>query len=298
MSRETSKVSVGLPVFNGEQWVRATIESILSQTFTDFELVISDNCSNDGTADICHDYAKLDDRITFHSNETNIGAALNFQRVFDLSKAGYFKWASANDLIAPDYLSRCVDILDSHPDVAIAASRTQIINANAEVVERCEEDMHLVDDDPFVRFTTFLERVHLNNLEQALMRADLLRCTGGHAVWPGSDTFLVAEMIARGKVYQLPDYLLSRRIAPSATTNLMSDEEIAEFYLPSTTGFPHLQLRKIGALFGIASRLDVPIATRLRFIRYCFRFIYWTRRTLFQEAADYARSQVRRAEAG
>jgi glycosyltransferase involved in cell wall biosynthesis len=274
------------------------LDAILNQTFENFELVIADNQSTDDTAEICREYARRDKRIALHVNDANIGAALNFNKAFELSSAAYFKWASSNDIIAPDYLARCVEILDSKADVVIAASKTQIINENDEVIEQCHEDMHLYDDDPFVRFTTFLDRVRLNNLEQALMRSDVLRKTTLQAVYPSSDTLLVAEMVARGKVHQLPDFLLSRRIARSSTTNLMTEEEIANFYLPNATHIPYLRLRITAALFGIATRLDVPFSTRMRFYRHWARSVVMSRDEIGQDLATYIRRLGRSASSG
>lgn len=287
MSKLGPKVSVAIPVFNGARWIRPTIESILNQTFENFELVITDNQSTDNTVEICRDFLQQDKRIVLHVNESNIGAALNFNRAFELSDAEYFKWASSNDIIAPTFLERCVDVLDTKPDVVVAAPKTQIIDENDEVVALCNEDMHLCEDDPFDRFTAFLDRVRFNNLEQALMRSDVLRKTTLQAVYPGSDTILMAEMAARGKVHQVPEFLLSRRIAGSSTTNLMTEEEIATFYSPNTTHIPYLHLNMTAALIGIANRLDIPFRTRMKFYRYCVRHIVWSRRGIGQDIAYY-----------
>lgn len=293
MSKSGPKVSVAIPVYNGAQWIRPTIESILNQTFENFELVITDNQSTDNTVEICRDFLQQDKRIVLHVNETNIGAALNFNRAFELSGADYFKWASSNDIIAPTFLERCVDVLDTESDIVVAAPKTQIINENDEVVKRCNEDMHLCEDDPFDRFTSFFNRVRLNDLVQALMRSDVLRKTTLHAVYPGSDTILMAEMAARGKVHQVQEFLLSRRIARSSTTNLMTQEEIATFYSPDKTHIPYLHLNKVAALFGIATRLDIPFRIRTKFYRHCMRHLVLQRREIGQDIA-YFFKQLRR----
>src|SRR6266536_1939108 len=87
-----TRVSIGLPVFNGERFVAEAIDSILAQTFEDFELIISDNASTDGTEEICRCYAEKDERIRFVRNRENYGAAFNFNQTFHLSSGGYFKW--------------------------------------------------------------------------------------------------------------------------------------------------------------------------------------------------------------
>ena len=95
------RVSVGIPVFNGERFLAETIESILAQTFKDFEIVISDNASTDRTEEICRSYAARDPRIRYNRNDTNRGAAWNHNRVFELARGEYFKWQSHDDFCAP-----------------------------------------------------------------------------------------------------------------------------------------------------------------------------------------------------
>src|SRR5687767_6137887 len=104
-------LSIGLPVYNGERYLREAIGSILSQDFTDFELIISDNASTDGTAAICAFYAARDARIRYHRSETNLGAAPNHRRVFELARAPFFKWAAHDDSGSPQLLERCVQTM-------------------------------------------------------------------------------------------------------------------------------------------------------------------------------------------
>src|SRR3982751_485615 len=100
----TPKVSIGLPVYNGELHLALALDSILAQTYGDFEIVISDNGSTDGTESICRRYAAADPRIRYERNETNRGAAWNYNHVFELSRGEYFKWMAHDDLIEPNYL--------------------------------------------------------------------------------------------------------------------------------------------------------------------------------------------------
>ena len=117
MSSSTPKVSLGLPVYNGENFIAQAIESILAQTFTDFELIITDNGSTDRTPKICEAYAARDRRVAYSRNPENLGAAPNFNRAFALSSGRYFKWVAHDDLIAPEFLARCVKVLDNDPSV-------------------------------------------------------------------------------------------------------------------------------------------------------------------------------------
>src|SRR3546814_4612052 len=109
-----------MPVYNGERYVASAIESLLAQDFEDFELIISDNGSTDRTEEICREFASRDPRIRYVREEENQGASWNFNRVFELARGEYFRWACHDDACEPTHLSRCVELLDeSPPSVAL-----------------------------------------------------------------------------------------------------------------------------------------------------------------------------------
>src|SRR3989339_68658 len=112
-------VSIGLPVHNGEHYLRKTLKSLLSQTYPFIELIISDNASTDGTEAICKAYERLDERIRYFRSDRNRGAAWNFNRVLELAGGTYFKWAAHDDLSAPDFLASCVRILETDRSVVL-----------------------------------------------------------------------------------------------------------------------------------------------------------------------------------
>ncbi len=122
------RVSVGLPVYNGENFIKDALDSILAQTFEDFELIISDNASTDGTQQICRQYTSKDQRIRYIRNDGNIGASKNFNQVFELSSGEYFKWIAHDDLCAPEFLERCVEVLDQDPSIVLCFARPKAID--------------------------------------------------------------------------------------------------------------------------------------------------------------------------
>ncbi len=126
----STKVSIGLPVYNGEVYLKEAIESILNQTYGDFELVISDNDSNDMTQAICIDYLKKDRRIRYYRNAKNMGAAYNYNRVFKLSNGKYFKWAAHDDICHPEFLEKCINVLDTEKEVVLCYPIAQVIDEN------------------------------------------------------------------------------------------------------------------------------------------------------------------------
>lgn len=115
----TPRVSVGLPVYNGADRVADAINSVLNQTIESIELVVSDNGSTDGTADICAELARSDSRMKFLRNETNLGAAANFNRVFRESSSDYFKWLGHDDVLESKALEMALDVIEKRHDVSI-----------------------------------------------------------------------------------------------------------------------------------------------------------------------------------
>ena len=112
-------VSLGIPVRNGEKFLKTTLDSIAAQTFQDYEVVISDNGSSDATAEICKRYAAADPRVRYSRVEENNGAAWNFCHVAREARGRYFKWVAHDDPIRPEYLEKCVEVLDARPEIVV-----------------------------------------------------------------------------------------------------------------------------------------------------------------------------------
>ncbi|MBC2770600.1 glycosyltransferase family 2 protein [Pusillimonas minor] len=115
-------ITIGMPLFNSEATVVAAIESVLRQTLTDFELVISDNCSTDGTSEICRRYADQDARIRYTRQTDNIGASPNFRYVLEQARGRYFTWAAADDVRSLDFLEVNVHFLERNSDYVASTS--------------------------------------------------------------------------------------------------------------------------------------------------------------------------------
>ena len=121
-------MSIGMPVYNAERYVRTALDSVLGQTFGDFELVISDNASTDKTEAICREYADSDSRIRYVRQKENRGAAYNFKIVMEEATGEYFMWAAADDTRDPDFLRLAVTVLDSDPSCGLVFSEYRIRN--------------------------------------------------------------------------------------------------------------------------------------------------------------------------
>lgn len=240
-------LSIGMPVCNGENFLAAAIDSILSQTYPDFELIICDNASTDDTPHICRDYCARDSRVQFLSNRENIGAAANFRRVFHAARGMFFKWAAHDDLLAPRYLEKCLKVLEQELDVVLCHSQVAVIDEQGWTVRHDVPDTHALDSDqPAKRFHTLI-RSDLDNYEIfGIMRRQMLSRTPLIAGYIASDRVLRAEIGLRGKYRILPEPLFLCRDHPNRSIRLMpAHHGRGQWFDPRLGGrivFPHWRI--------------------------------------------------------
>lgn len=211
-------MSIGLPVHNGERFLAEALESLLSQSFSDFELIISDNASTDATESICREYAAKDPRIRYVRNRKNLGAAENYNLVVQASSGRYFKWAAHDDLCHADFLARCVEILDKDDTVVVCYSRTMIIDENGGELWEYADEIDLTGPTARGRFRKWLlEAPGECNAVFGLIRTAALKKTGLIGKFKASDMILLGELALRGKLMRLPDILFYRRDHPGTS---------------------------------------------------------------------------------
>jgi glycosyltransferase involved in cell wall biosynthesis len=213
-------IAVGLPVHNGENYVREAIESILAQSFGDFRLIIADNASTDATQDICRRYAARDARISYHRHDANIGAARNFNFVFNAARCTYFKWCAHDDLIGPDYLRICLERMDRDPAISVCHTLTAMIDKHGELVGTYDDQIPLDGASTHERFIRILWVDHFTEI-WGLMRADMIRQTQLYRSYVGSDRTFLAEMLLRGALAYIPVYQSYRRQHPNCYSMLL-----------------------------------------------------------------------------
>ncbi|MPZ64365.1 MAG: glycosyltransferase [Pseudonocardiaceae bacterium] len=213
MSR-VPRLSIGLPVYNGEQYLAEALDALLGQSYEDFELIISDNASTDGTADICRHYAAQDPRIRYIRQPHNIGAAPNHNVVFREARGELFKWASHDDLYGRELLRRCVEALDEHPHVVLAHAWHAIIDGADAVTERF--DYRLATDSPHApeRFRSLLFAPGGDDF-YGVIRAEVLRRIAPLDSYHHADRTIVAEIALHGPFHQVPELLYFRRDHPT-----------------------------------------------------------------------------------
>jgi glycosyltransferase involved in cell wall biosynthesis len=208
------RLSVGLPVYNGENYLAESIEALLGQSYEDFELIISDNASTDGTADICRRYGKRDSRIRYIRQPRNIGLSPNHNYLVLQARGELFKWASHDDLYARDLLERCVDALDEFPNVVLAHPWTAMIDGSGAVARAVEYPLQTSSPKASERFRSVLYGEGGDD-DGGVTRTSVLTRTALLGSHYHSDRTQIAELVLYGPFYQVPDWLYFRRDHPA-----------------------------------------------------------------------------------
>jgi glycosyltransferase involved in cell wall biosynthesis len=208
------RVSIGMPVYNGAEFLAETLDHLLAQRFADFELIISDNGSTDGTEAMCRAWAGRDPRIRYVRHEVNRGSMFNHNFVLDRARGEYFRWASHDDLVAPEYLERCVEVMERDSVVVLCHTRILLIDGDGNVTGRSGGSPGIGSPHPHERFREFIGLGHRflqSPMCFGVVRTPLLKSLGGFGAYLGSDRVLLAELSLHGRVVELPEELFSYR---------------------------------------------------------------------------------------
>ncbi len=221
------RVSIGMPVRNGQKFIRQALDSLLAQTFSDFEIVICDNDSTDDTESICREYVARDPRIHYHRNPQNIGPAPNYNRTFELSKGEFFRWHAYDDLCEPTHLARCVETLDRDPSVVLVYPSTVIVDENNQPTETYT--FHPATDSADV-CRRFAELVLVNHRQHraveifGLIRSAALRSTPLQGSFARGDSVQLVQLALLGRFVELPDKLFMSRTHTSQSMQTLPSE--------------------------------------------------------------------------
>ena len=242
MNVHKPRVSLGMPVFNGEEFIKGALNSILTQTYSDFELIISDNASTDRTQETCEVYAAKDPRIRYYRQQVNIGAGKNFDYVFNVSSGEYFKWLTHDDLHAPEFLAKCVEVLDKEPSVVLCFSK--IVNIDHHGVPLTTLSRNIgASPKAFKRFRSLTSMNHACEEIFGLIRVDILRKTKLMRNYTNSDRTLLSELGLYGRFYHVPEPLFYHRLHPGMSTQAHLDwRRRMAWFDPTFQGrivFPH-----------------------------------------------------------
>lgn len=285
------KITLGLLVYNGERYLGQTIDSLLSQTYGDFDLLVSDNASNDGTEDICRSYAALDKRISYVRQGENIGAMGNFNYLASRASTDYFKWCAADDLIAPTFLATCIEFLESQLDFVLCHSSTRTIGfddselpndiikpsgASERIPNGLNKEYH-----PWQRFRdVMLGSTAIMDL-WGVIRTAPLKDTGLLSPYVGYEKVLMAALSLRGRFAELPQKLFSYRIHPDSFSSRIAEDARQEWCNPAAEQTTYPRLKYLDGYFDAIdkSRLSPgqKMLCRVAIGRYLLQVSKWRR---------------------
>jgi glycosyltransferase involved in cell wall biosynthesis len=290
------KVLVGLPVYNGQKYLGAAIESHLAQSFGDFNLVISDNGSTDATPEICARYASQDQRITYLRSPQNRGILWNHRRVLELieSPRQYFRWAGADDIMELGLLQAMVEVLDIRPEVQAVVPNTKNIDEQGNIIASMPITLDLQSPDVFERAHTVLVAEFQHVVAYGLLRASTLRLMRTGPNYIGWDPVFIWELALRGQVVQPPGPALLRRFHAGSISRVKTAKEMRKWVEPnaqSGMNFPHWtwayeRLRVLMAC-------PIPTRDRLRIGAFLARVTMWDRAALARDVMQAARRTLR-----
>lgn len=274
------KITVGLPVYNGENYLAAAIDSILAQTYPDFVLLISDNASTDGTGDICHAYAKKDARIRYIRQPRNIGAAANYNFVAAQCDTPYFKWAAHDDVLGPEFLQTCLDALERDPGIVLASPASVLIDetgaplpyspergGNVDRKGVCwpplpEQNTDLMAADPVRRFRAVMLNMFMCIEIFGLMRHAALLRAMPQGAFSGADKVLLARMSLLGPFWLGQDTLFYRRCHAQQFSAQTSGTYRAAWFSGRQDSIFIQQLKLLFAYCRTAIAAELPLSQR------------------------------------
>jgi glycosyltransferase involved in cell wall biosynthesis len=267
-------ISIGLPVFNGEKYLAESVESILNQTFTDFELIISDNCSTDRTAEICKEFAERSDKVRYFRQSENIGATANFEFTYQAARGKYFRWQAHDDFAYPQFLEKCLERLEADPDAVLCLPDVAYVDADGNQTRvYSHRENHTDDPDPINRFASRLRADGIVELF-GLMPRDVLSDTERLGPFASHDRCLLAHLALKGCFLGVPEVLYAFRhhstqfsqiVQTMETEKSFKFDKVVEWFDPRLTSKPMLRrwtllLRSIRYLHCV----DLDTRSRLR----------------------------------
>lgn len=264
----TPRVTIGVPVWNGERHLEHCLDSLLAQTYDDIGIVISDNASTDRTAAICRDYAARDRRVVYQGRPRNIGAAANYNFLVRHTRSELFKWAAHDDVCEPEHVERCVAALDASPTDVLAFPKTTFIDDAGAVLEKLDVPMCwrndatacgrlrdlLVGDVIVGDFRATL--VHKCLPQFGVIRRSALERTRLIGHYPSSDIVLLIELGLLGGFAEVDRYLFCSRVHEGSSLHAnAAPADLARWYDPRRGDhFPMTWTRVLVGLLGAVRR--------------------------------------------
>ena len=223
MTGKKPQVSIGMPVYNGEKYIRQAMDSLLAQDYKNFELIISDNASTDRTQDICLDYEAQDRRVRYYRNEINMGATWNFNRVFDLSRGNYYMWASHDDYWDPRYLQSCLEAFETSDAIVLTGAMCDLFDPEKDEVIYTDQGFSTIGMDPRKRYTRYMLTVHggrhIGGIFYGVYKRSSLRKVMPVRKVIANDHLVLAELCFQGEFVTVQKRLMVKRWGGASTSH-------------------------------------------------------------------------------
>jgi glycosyltransferase involved in cell wall biosynthesis len=282
-------LTICVPVFNGERFLAQCLDSLLSQTFRNYVLVIRDNASTDSTAEICQRYVQADSRVRYHRNQVNIGMYGNITLLLRSAQTRYVKLATADDYWSPTMLGDALVKMESDLSLVLCYPKMVQVDQDGHELNRYEKSIELMDIDPIVRFKRVLNELGLVYQLMGVIRTSAIRSTLPFMNQPGADCVYLAELSLYGKMLELPEYQYFRRFhEESSSWNRTS--EVHQIKRVLGVGASRIRLAGWKYHFGLIRRLfHSPLAfgPKFKLLLFLGRRIMWDRSALFRELWQY-----------
>jgi len=273
------RITIALPVFNGEEFVALAIESLLEQTYRNWRLYIYDNCSTDGTREICRKFVARDCRIRYFRRPRNVGLARNFSLAFGEPETEYFKWMAHDDLSSPEALERSLAALDDNPGAVLAYPTAVAIDADGKILPDydlgAEPDLSSHSAAERFRRYSALHRPSVARYIFGLMRTDAVRRTRlmrGH-MW--ADATLLSEMVLQGTFVPVPGATNYLRVFPGHASALMGNGQLRAWQrvldprMAGSIGTFVSRYRRYEEYFVSVARAELPLKTKASLLGFC-----------------------------
>jgi glycosyltransferase involved in cell wall biosynthesis len=280
----TPRISIGMPAYNSSPTIGATIESLLAQSFTDFELIVSDNASTDATRELVEGYASRDRRVRYLRQPVNIGVNPNYSHVVRCARGELFKWSSSSDWCAPSFLERCLQVLQTHDDTVLAVPRTRLFRGSTATSEDYPSDIEILDDRPSARLKRLNSTLALNNAMNGLIRMSALRRTRLLGTYMSADVVLMGHLALLGKFRLVNERLFYRRMEKATATALQDAATVLAQHYPEPGAHTLFQGSKQQAQWVRAAlTAPMPLGERMRCLAYVAKMCYWKREAYLQD---------------
>lgn len=293
---DTCRITIGMPVYNGEDYLAETLDTVLAQTYSKFILYIADNASTDRTEEICREYARKDSRIVYARNPKNVGAAGNYERCFTPATTEYFRWQNADDPIGPTLIEDCFNALENDSSIVLAYCKSRIIDDKGTVISDYEDNLSLQQASASERFISCVNVIRLQNVMYGLIRREPLAHTALLGAYTSSDLNLVGELSLYGKFEEIPKRMFNRRVHPESSSWDMSDaEKLKEFWDPSKRKLIMQTWRSMYEYYKAVFRSPVSFGEKLKISKYLLKHAYWRKTAMIGELRDLIKGSLLKA---